>query len=302
MSMDIIEKINKLKKERDAIIIAHNYQPQEIQDVADMTGDSLELARRAAKTDAKVIIFCGVTFMGETAHILSPDKIVVLPDPSAGCPLADMITVEQLREMKSENPGAVTICYVNSSAEVKAESDICCTSANAVKVVQSLNGARTIIFVPDRHLGQYVMSVTGKEIILGSGFCPTHYHIKRDEILALKEKMPDAAVISHAECKPDVLEISDHICSTSQMFKAVEESEARRFIIGTELGMLYPLKKRFPDREFFPPSADTICPNMKKVSLEKVLRALETLEPRVTLDTDVRMRALKSIERMLEHV
>ena len=302
MNTEIIEKINKLKKERNAIILAHNYQPQEIQEIADMTGDSLELARRASKTDAEVIIFCGVTFMGETAHILSPEKIVVLPEPTAGCPLADMVTVEQLREMKAENPGAITICYVNSTAEVKAESDICCTSANAVKVVQSLNGAGPIIFVPDKHLGLYVVSVTGKEIVLGSGFCPTHYHIKKEDILKLKEEMPDAVVISHPECKPEVLQVSDFICSTSQMFKVIEESTARRFIIGTELGMLFPLKSRFPDREFFPPAQNTVCPNMKKITLEKVLQSLETLEPRISLDPDIRSRALKSLERMLEHV
>jgi quinolinate synthase len=302
VSEDILGKINRLKKERNAIILVHNYQLPEIQDIADISGDSLELARKAAKTDADVIVFCGVTFMGETAHILSPEKIVLLPDRSAGCPLADMINADRLREMKAEHPDAIVISYVNSSAEVKAESDIICTSANAVKIVSALDPSRPIIFVPDRHLGAYVSRVTGRKLILGSGFCPTHYDITREKIAALKEKMPDAIVMSHPECRTDVLEITDYVCSTSQMFKAVEDSGVRRFIVATELGMLHPLKKRYPDREFFPPSENTVCPNMKKTNLQKVLVSLETLEYRVTLDPAVRMRALKSLERMLEYV
>jgi len=296
----LIEQIVKLKKDRNAVILAHNYQLPEVQEIADATGDSLELARKATQIDCDVIVFCGVSFMGETAHILSPKKTVLLPEPSAGCPLADMVDLEDLHTMKEEHPDSITICYVNSSAEVKAESDICCTSANAVKVVQSLNG-KPIIFVPCRHLGGYVKRVTGKDLILARGFCPTHHRISTNQIEALKEKMPDAVVMVHPECKTDVIEAADHVCSTSQMFRVVEQTTAKRFIVGTELGMLYPLKKKFPDREFFPPSDDCVCPNMKKTTLEKVLRSLETMEHRVELDSDVRRRALRSLERMLEH-
>lgn len=302
MSGDIIGKINRLKKERKAIILAHNYQEPVIQDLADLTGDSLELSRKATQADCEVIVFCGVKFMGETAHILSPEKTVLLPEPEAGCPLADMLGVEELREMKAEHPGAITVCYVNSSAEVKAESDICCTSANAVKVVRSLKEDRPVIFIPCRHLGTYVSRVTGRELILADGFCPTHYDITTEQILGLKKKMPDAVALVHPECTTPVVELADYVCSTAQMFKAVEESGARRFIVCTEIGMLYPLKKRFPDREFFPPSEHAVCPNMKKIDLGKVLRSLETLEHRVLLDPDIRKRALGALERMLQHV
>jgi quinolinate synthase len=296
----LIEKINKLKIERNAVILAHNYQVPEVQDIADITGDSLELSRKAANTTADVIVFCGVRFMGETAHILSPQKTVLLPEPNAGCPLADMITVEQLREMKAKNPGAVTVCYVNSSAEVKAESDICCTSANAVKVVASIDPDKPVIFVPCKHLGGYVERVTGRKLILANGFCPTHHRIIKEHILDLKLKYPDAEVMAHPECSREVLEVTDHICSTGQMFTAVEKSSATRFIVGTENGMTHPLKKRFPDREFIIIGDHTICPNMKKINLEKVLWSLENLQHRVELDADIRARALNSIQRMLE--
>ncbi len=300
MNNKIVEQIEKLKKERRAVILAHNYQLPEVQDIADHTGDSLELARKATQIDCEVIVFCGVSFMGETAHILSPEKTVLLPDPDAGCPLADMVDVDELKEMKDNNPGSVTICYVNSSAEVKAESDICCTSANAVKVVSSLNGA-PIIFVPCRHLGGYVAKVTGKNLILARGFCPTHHHISTKQILDLKEKMPDAKVLVHPECTSEIIALADYVCSTSQMFRAIEESGGRRFIIGTELGLLHPLRKRYPDFEFHPPSDKCVCPNMKKTTLEKILQSLETMEYKVELDSDVRRRALKSLERMLDH-
>jgi quinolinate synthase len=212
-----------------------------------------------------------------------------------------MVDVEELREMKGNNPGATTICYVNSSAEVKAESDICCTSANAVKVVSSLNGS-PIIFVPCRHLGGYVQKVTGKNLVLARGFCPTHHHISTDQILKLKNDMPDAKVLVHPECTTEVIDIADYVCSTSQMFKAIEESGAHRFIVGTENGLLHPLRKRYPELEFFPPSEDCVCPNMKKITLEKVLISLETMEYKIQLDPDVRQRALGSLERMLLHV
>lgn len=302
MTENIVEKIIELKKKRNAVILAHNYQLPEIQDIADHTGDSLELARKATQIDCEVIVFCGVSFMGETAHILSPEKTVLLPDPAAGCPLADMVDIHELRSMKQEHPGATTICYVNSSAEVKAESDICCTSANAVKVVQSLNGANPIIFVPCKFLGGYVSRMTGKDLVLARGYCPTHRRILRETIVKLKEEMPDAVVMTHPECASDVLEVSDYVCSTSQMFRAVEESGARRFIVGTELGMLHPLRKRYPDREFFPTSDKAVCPNMKRTTLEKVLWALEKMQYKVELDPEIRARALNSLERMLEHV
>lgn len=298
---EIIQRIQELKAERKAVILAHNYQIPEVQDIADFTGDSLELSRIAAKTDCETIVFCGVRFMAETAAILSPEKTVILPEPHAGCPLADMVDVEHLIELKIQHPDAVTVCYINSSAEVKAKSDVCCTSANAVKVVQGLNGAPEILFVPCRHLGDYVARMTGKPIILARGFCPTHQHIIAGDIAAMKEKYPDAEVIVHPECRREVLLLADHVTSTSGMLRAVAESKARRFIIGTEEGLLHRLKKDFPDREFFVPTAKCICPNMKKITLEKVMWAMETMENRVVVPEPVRTQALGSLERMLQY-
>jgi len=299
----LIEQIDKLRKERNAVILAHNYQLPEVQDVADLTGDSLELARKAKGVDCEVIVFCGVTFMAETAHILNPDKTVVMPDPQAGCPLANMVSADDLRKMKADNPGSPVVCYVNSTAEVKAESDVVCTSANAVKVVQAIDTDKPIIFVPDQHLGEYVQRVTGRELILAPGFCPTHRHVMADDILDMKKNIPDAVVIVHPECATDVIEIADFVCSTSQMLPAVENSpDRKKFIIGTEVGMLHRLRQQFPDREFFVPSNRCVCPNMKKTTLEKVLWELETLEHKIELDPEIAREALGALERMLDYV
>jgi len=299
---NIVKEIVKLKKENNAIILAHNYQSPEIQDIADYTGDSLELARIATKSDCDVIVFCGVKFMGETAHILSPEKTVLLPEKNAGCPLAEMVTIEKLKELQDENPGAVTVCYVNSSALIKANSDVCCTSANAVKIIAALDKETPIIFVPCKHLGGYAARVTGRNVILADGYCTVHKKIIPEDIIALKNKMPDAVVLTHPECSEKVIELSDYICSTSQMFAAIETSNAKRFIICTEVGMLTPLRKRYPDKEFFPTSERVVCGDMKKTTLNKVLTSLQTMQPKVELDPDIRQKALKSLERMLEYV
>jgi quinolinate synthase len=298
-TQETAEKIQRLKQERNAVILAHNYQIPEVQDIADHTGDSLELARIASKTDYDVIVFCGVMFMAETANILCPQKTTLIPDPKAGCPLADMIDLKKLQKLQAQHPDAVTVCYVNSSAEVKAHSDVVCTSANAVKIVASID--KPIIFVPDRHLGDYAAKKTGREIILGPGWCPTHYNIDPDDIRDLKNKYPDAEVVVHPECTREILALADHICSTSQMIRAVAASSAPRFIIGTEQGLLHRLKKDNPDKEFLTPGP-CLCPNMKKITLDKVLRSLETMEHKVVVPEPVRTQALTALERMLEYV
>ncbi len=302
MKDPLVEKINKLKVERRAIIMAHNYQLPDVQDIADYQGDSLELARIATKADCEVIVFCGVQFMAETAKILNPERTVLMPDAKAGCPMADMVDVEELRRMKAENPGSKVVCYVNSHVEVKAESDVCCTSANSIKIVKNLDTDKPIIFVPDRHLGEYTQRVTGRELILAAGYCPTHRHIMLEDIEKMKSKMPDAEVIVHPECTTEILDIADHICSTSQMITAAGASGAKRFIIGTEVGMLHVLRKRYPDKEFFVPSSRCVCPNMKKTTLEKVLWSLEEMKTEVEVDPETGSKAIKSLERMLEYV
>lgn len=294
----MIEEIFALKKEKNAVILAHNYQIPEVQDVADLIGDSLELSRAAARLDAEVIIFCGVDFMAETAAILSPRKLVVLPIKGAWCPMAHMITPEQLREIKSLYPDAAVVCYVNSTAEVKAESDVCCTSANGVQVVNSLEQGK-VIFVPDRNLAAYVSKFTKKQIIPWNGYCYVHDRFTPEDIRAARELHPKAEVLVHPECRPEVIDLADYVYSTSGMGRHAKASKSREFIIGTEVGMLYRLKKDNPDKEFYPLSEKAICQNMKKTSLDKVLEALQTLEPRVTVPEEITNRARKSIERML---
>lgn len=294
----MIEEIFALKKEKNAVILAHNYQIPEVQDVADLIGDSLELSRAAARLDAEVIIFCGVDFMAETAAILSPRKLVVLPIKGAWCPMAHMITPEQLREIKSLYPDAAVVCYVNSTAEVKAESDVCCTSANGVQVVNSLEQGK-VIFVPDRNLAAYVSKFTKKQIIPWNGYCYVHDRFTPEDIRAARELHPKAEVLVHPECRPEVIDLADYVYSTSGMGRHAKASKSREFIIGTEVGMLYRLKKDNPDKEFYPLSEKAICQNMKKTSLDKVLEALQTLEPRVTVPEEIANRARKSIERML---
>ena len=294
-----IEKINRLKKERNAVILAHNYQRGEIQDIADFVGDSLDLSRKAAGVDAEVIVFCGVHFMAESAAILSPGKTVLLPDPAAGCPMADMITPEALRAEKKKHPEAKVVCYVNSSAGVKAESDICCTSTNAIEVVRSLGSSR-ILFVPDEHLGRYVASQTGADIIFWEGFCPTHLRVKQEDIIAARQKYPRAKCVVHPECSLEVIMLADEALSTGGIIRYVEETDAEEIIIGTELGLAYRLQKEHPHKRFYLASNKLICPNMKLITLDKVADALEKMQYRITVDERVRTRAKKALDRMLE--
>lgn len=294
----MMDEILALKKEQNAVILAHNYQVPAVQDIADLTGDSLELSRAAARLDAKVIVFCGVDFMAETAAILSPQKMVVLPEKGAWCPMAHMITPEQLREMKSLYPEAAVVAYVNTTAEVKAESDICCTSANGVQVVNSLE-QNQVIFVPDRNLASYVQRHTKKQIIPWNGYCYVHDHFTPDEVRSARALHPQAEVLVHPECRPEVIDAADYVFSTSGMGRHARTAFAKEFIIGTEVGMIYRLKKDNPDKEFYPLSEKAVCQNMKKTNLEKVLRALQTLEPRVTVPEEIAARAKRSIERML---
>ena len=296
---ELIEKISALKKRRGAVILAHNYQLGEVQDIADFVGDSLELSQNAAKTDADVIVFCGVHFMAETASILCPDRVVLLPDISAGCPMADMITAERLRAKKKEHPQAVVVCYINSSAEVKAESDICCTSANAVRVVESLD-AQEILFVPDQYLGHYVSARTGKKMILWPGFCPTHVRIKPERIKELKREYPQAKVVVHPECTPEVIALADEVFSTSGMCRYAQRDEVGEMIVGTEVGIIHRLKKENPDKRFIPISEQAVCPNMKLITLEKVLWSLEEMNPEVKVPEGIRLRAKAAVDKMLK--
>ncbi len=296
--MDLVEKIKKLKKERNAIILAHNYQLPEIQEIADFVGDSLELSRIAKKAEEEVIVFCGVHFMAETASILAPEKKVLLPDMNAGCPLANMITAEDVKRLKEKFPKALVVAYINTSAEVKAESDYCCTSANAVDVVEKVP-SEEVIFIPDRNLGYYVSKNTNKKMYIWDGFCPTHQRILPQDIEKLKKEHPNAKVVSHPECRKEVLELSHKIASTSGIIRFVKEDDGREYIIGTEMGILYRLRKECPDKLFYPASSLAVCPNMKKNTLEKVLWALEDLNPEVKVPEPIRSKALKAIENML---
>ncbi len=295
----LIAEIGKLKEKHQAVILAHNYEPPEIQDIADITGDSLGLSIQAAETDARVIVFCGVLFMAESAAILSPDKQVILPRLECGCGLADMATPEQLLAARKQHPDAVVVTYVNSSAAVKAESDVCCTSGNAVNVVNSLPADQEILFVPDRNLGTYVRQQTGRKIILWDGCCPTHDAIRAKDILKARENHPGAKVIVHPECRPEVTELADAVCSTGGMFTAVEKSRGSEFIIATESGMIYPLEKAHPECRFYPVTEAMICPDMKKISLEDILLSLQNMEPVVTVDAEITRQAKKALERML---
>jgi len=295
----LVEKISALKKKRNAVILVHNYQLGEVQDIADFVGDSLELSQNAAGTDADVIVFCGVHFMAETASILCPDKVVLLPDINAGCPMANMITAERLRAKKKEHPQAMVVCYINSSAEVKAESDICCTSANAVALIESLD-AREILFVPDQYLGDYVSGKTGKKMILWPGFCPTHVRIKRERIQELRQEYPQAKVVVHPECRPEVIALADEVTSTSGMCRYARRDEVREMVVGTEMGIIHRLRKENPGKRFIPVSEQAICPNMKLITLEKVLWSLEEMSPEVKVPAEVRLRAIAAVDKMLQ--
>ena len=296
--MTMIQDILALKKERHATILAHNYQIPEVQDVADLVGDSLELSRAAARLDTEVIIFCGVDFMAETAAILSPQKKVVLPEKGAWCPMAHMITPEQLCDLKIIHPEAAVVCYVNSTAEIKAMSDVCCTSANGVQVVNSLS-EKEVIFVPDRNLAAYVARHTDKKIIPWNGYCYVHDHLTAEEVQVARAEHPGAEVLVHPECRPEVIDQADFTYSTAGMGKHAKASSSKEFIIGTEAGMIYRLKKENPKKEFYPLSKNAICQNMKKTDLSKVLRALQTLQSQVTVPEEIAVKARLSIERML---
>ncbi len=286
-------------KERRALMLAHNYQRDEIQEIADIGGDSLALAQKAAQTDAEVILFCGVHFMAESAAILSPQKTVLLPMLEAGCPMADMITAEKLREKKAElGPDVPIVTYVNSSAEVKAESDICCTSANAVAVVNSLEADR-VFMTPDMNLAKYVQRHTAKKIEWWKGFCPTHHLLRAETIIDLKSKYPEARVVAHPECTPDILDLADHVCSTSGMYAYAKTENARRFIIATESGILYRLRKENPDKEFIIATEEMICPNMKVTTLEDVYDALVDMKEVITVPENIRVKAKQALDRML---
>jgi quinolinate synthase len=295
----ITERILELKKDRNAVILAHNYQRAEVQDIADFVGDSLELSRKASQTKAAVIIFCGVHFMAETASIINPDKVVLLPDAGAGCPMANMITAEQLRQKKQEYPGATVVTYINSSAAVKAESDYCCTSANGVKVVNSIK-AKEIIFVPDQYLGSYIESNTGRKMILWPGYCPTHVKIIPEDVLARKKEYPNAKVVAHPECRPDVVALADEVLSTSGMIRYAARPEVKELILATEVGLMHRLTKENPGKKFIPASTKAICPNMKKTTLEKMQEALEMMAPEVKVPEEVRKKAIVCVERMLK--
>jgi len=297
---ELVENILKLKKERNAVIVAHNYQVDDVQEIADVVGDSFALSKYCASNDHEVIVFCGVHFMAESAKILSPQKTVLLPEIDAGCPMADMVTAEALREKKKQHPGAVVVCYINSSAEVKAESDICCTSSNAVKVVKSIK-EKDILFVPDKNLGNYVaQQVPEKNIILWQGFCITHHKIKLDEVKKMKELHPDAKLLVHPECQPEIVKIADFVGSTKQIIDYAAKSQDKKFIIGTEMGVMYKLKKDNPDKTFYIMSQGLVCPNMKKTSLKSVYEALLNMKYDIKIDEDIRLKAKKSLDRMLE--
>jgi quinolinate synthase len=291
-------EIAALKKEKDAIILAHNYQPGPVQDVADLIGDSLELARAAASLKGRMIIFCGVDFMAETAAILSPDKKVILPAYDAGCPMADMVTAEEIRSARNLFPDAAVVAYVNTTAGVKAESDICCTSANAVEVVNSLDEDR-VLFVPDRNLAHYVARFSEKEILPWEGYCIVHDRITVEEVVLAKKVHAGAEVIVHPECRPEVIDAADHVFSTSGMIRHICNSKKPGFIIGTEIGILYRMEKECPKKPCFPLSDRAVCMNMKKTNLSLVLSSLKNMAPQVTVTDHIASRARNAIERML---
>ena len=299
--MNIVEEIIGLKKEKNAIILVHNYQRPEIQNVADFLGDSLELAREAAKTDAGIIVFCGVRFMGETAKILSPQKMVLLPRKDAGCPMADMITAEELRKLKEKYPGAKVVSYVNTDADVKAESDICCTSANAIKVVRNIK-EKKIIFTPDKNLAAYCQRFVDKEIISWNGYCYVHEKIRKEEVCLAKEKFPDALLLVHPECNPLVIDLADEVLSTSGMLNFAKKTDKKIFLIGTEEGLIYRLKKENPGKEFYAAGTAKMCRNMKITTLNDVYFSLKEERHTIELPEGIIESAQKALEAMLKYV
>ncbi len=296
--VSLANRVLKLKKERNAVILVHNYQLGEVQDIADFVGDSLELSQNAAKTQAGVIVFCGVHFMAETASIINPDKTVLLPDVHAGCPMANMISPSQLRQKKKELPNATVVAYVNTTAAVKAESDICCTSANAVKVVESIANDE-ILFIPDQYLGHYISTKTNKKIHLWPGYCPTHARIRAEEIIRLRKEYPQAKVVVHPECRPDVIAVADEVLSTGGIIRYARREDVPELIVGTEMGIIYRLRKENPGKRFIPVSEQAVCPNMKMITLEKVLWSLEEMTPVVKVPEKIRVKAKAAVDKML---
>jgi quinolinate synthase len=294
-------EIKKLARERNAIILAHNYQPSEIQDLADMCGDSLELSRKAAQTDADVIVFCGVHFMAETASILSPDKTVLLPREDAGCLMADMITAEALKAKIETLPPMPVVTYVNSTADVKALSTVCCTSANVVQVVNSLD-AEEMLLTPDRNLAMYAASKTGKKIHIWEGYCPIHDWLTPKDVDRAREAHPDAVFLAHPECRPEILDKADVIASTSGMLRHVAQAAENQFIVGTEQGILHPMRKANPEKQFFAASPKMICKDMKRIGLEDIRKSLEEMSGEVKVPEAVRVPALKAVQAMIELV
>jgi quinolinate synthase len=294
----IAERILKLKEKKNAIILAHNYQTGDVQDIADFVGDSLDLSIKASKVEEDVIVFCGVHFMAETAVILSPEKTILIPDANAGCPMADMITAEELRAWKKVNPGSDVVCYVNTSAAVKAECDICCTSANAKKVVASLKGDK-VLFAPDKNLGAYIARGSKKKIISWDGYCYVHNNILPKHVREKKKRYPEAEVWVHPECLPEVIDLADRVFSTGGMVKEARKTSLDEVIIGTEAGMIYRLEKENPGKRFYPVKDNAICSNMKKITLEKVLISVENMEPKVEVSADISRRAKGAIEKMV---
>jgi len=296
---EMVGRICELRKSRNAVILTHNYQLGEVQDIADFVGDSLELSWKAAETEADFIVFCGVTFMAETAHILAPEKKVLLPVLESGCPMADMADANELRQMKSEYPDALVVTYVNSSAAVKAESDICVTSANALKIVSELPVEREIIFVPDKNLGAYVQQQTGRKMVLWPGFCPTHMRITAEQIKLRQQEYPEAKVIIHPESRLEVISLADEVLSTGGMVRFARESDAKQIIVATEMGLIYRLRKENPDQQFVPVSEQAVCPNMKLTRLEDVLASLEKEQHIITIPEQIRKLAKQPIVKML---
>jgi len=294
------KEIGHLLKEKNAILLAHNYQRPEIQDIADLTGDSLGLSIEAAKTEAEIIVFCGVHFMAETASILSPDKVVLLPVISAGCPMADMITPESLAEKKRELPGVPVVSYVNSPASVKAESDICCTSANAIQVVNSLAGHDTILMTPDKNLARYTQRYTDRKIVYWEGFCPYHDMLTAEQVKVVKNDHPRALFLAHPECRPEVIDLADEVKSTSGILDYARKARNKEFIIGTETGIIHTLKTQNPDKVFIPADERMICSDMKKIQLADMVNALLTISPVVKVEEGIRVRANRAVERMLK--
>ena len=297
-NQELIAELRALLKERNAIMIAHNYQRDEVQELADVTGDSLALSQIAAESEAKVIVFCGVHFMAESAAILSPEKTVILPRLDAGCPMADMITAEDLAKEKAKRPGVPVGAYVNTTAEVKAMSDICFTSANAQSVIASLDGGE-VYLVPDKNLSHYIARTSKKKVEWWDGFCPTHERLTADDVMKAKADHPEALFMCHPECRPEVVDIADEVCSTSAMYEFAKTSDAKTFIVGTEMGILYKLRKENPTKEFICPSDALICPNMKLITLEDVAESLRTMKNVVTVPEPIRIKAKSALDKML---